>query len=344
MIVTQSYEPVVDLVAARRARAHLCVLSGGEVVLDRTFGCEPDTPFLLFSAGKPLFAVLVHRLAERGVIDLDAPVARYWPEFAARGKHGVTVRQVLQHRSGLPYARSVPGDALLSPYWSRSVRALESARLHHRPGSVPAYHVISYGFLLGELVQRVTGSPLRDALRQEVLDPVGMKHTHLGTPPELWPGRVPLDGGGAVRRWLFNQRLLREAIIPAATVSSTAADLARFYQALLDGRLLGGDALNAAVAPSADGETDRVLGKRVRWSQGFQLGGGGTDPRPPRSLGKSSSPLAFGHNGSNACMGWVDPGRRVVVAYLTNRLEDNMGGSPHQCAVSDTVLACFDNN
>jgi len=322
----------VELVEHRGAAAQLCVLRDGDVVLDRAVGAGPDTPFLLFSAGKPLTAMLVHRLAGQGAFALDDPLARHWPEFAARGKDTITIREVLQHRSGLPYAKSLRRDALLAPDWRRSVRALAQARPHWAPGRVPAYHVLSYGFLLGELVQRVTGRPFREVLRAELLGPLGMRDTRLGGPG---PG-VPIGGVPGVRRVLFNQRFFREAPIPAATMFSTARDLARFYQAMLAG------GSEQARTPSSDGEIDHVLGVPIRWSQGFQLGGPAGQPHRARPMGRRSSPLTFGHNGSNACLGWADPSRRLVVAYLTNRLQGGFEGSPHQCAVSDAVLTAAD--
>jgi CubicO group peptidase (beta-lactamase class C family) len=307
------------------------VLRDGEVVLDRAYGVDADTPFLLFSAGKPLIAMLVHRLAGQGAFGLDDPLARHWPEFAAHGKETITIRQVLRHRSGLPYGKTLRRDALLATRWDRSVRALAEARPHWPPGEVPAYHVLSYGFLLGEVVRRVTGRPLPEVMRAELLGPAGMTRTSLGLPGS----RVPLHGsaGARLQQAIFNLRSFRDAVIPAATVASTARDLARFYQSLLDD-----GSWRAATTPSSDGETDRVLGLPIRWSEGFQLGGAAGDPHRPRPMGRRSDPATFGHNGSNACVGWADPGRRLAVAYLTNRLHGGHDGSPHQSAVSDALL------
>ena len=305
--------------------AQLCVLRDGETVLERSINAEPDQPFLLFSAGKPLTAMLVHRLAAQGVLGLDDPVARHWPEFGEQGKGTITIRQVLQHRSGLPYGKNLPFDAVLAPNWDRSVRALAGARPRYAAGAVPAYHVLSFGFLLGEVVQRVTGEPFREVLRREVLTPYGMSRTRLGGPgPSVF-----LVGG--IRRVLFNQGFFRQAAIPAATVLGTARDLAQFYQAVLDDPA----AAEARTPSSGDGEVDRVLGLPIRWSQGFQLGGLSRS----RAMGRLSGPLTFGHNGSNACVGWADPARRLVVAYLTNRLEGPVAGSPHQSEVSDAILS-----
>ncbi len=244
--------------------------------------------------------------------------------------------------SGVPVARSIWFDALTATSWQVSVRALETARpLYPPPGQVPAYHILSYGFILGELVQRVTGDDLGAVLRAEILAPLRLADTHLGLPGRLWARHVPVraDGlDGWARKIMFNNRAVRQAVVPAATVSSTARDLARFYQMLLRGgeldgiRLLAPATVAGARVPSSDGETDRLLNRPIRWSQGFQLGGAGP-------MGGHSSPDAFGHNGSNCCLGWADPGRQLVVAYLTNLLTAGIEGSPHQGKVSDAILA-----
>ncbi|GAA2706996.1 serine hydrolase domain-containing protein [Actinoplanes palleronii] len=330
---------MLAMAAARGAAAQLVVLRHGDVLIDRSFGAPPDVPFLLFSAGKPLIAVLVHQLAEQGLLRLDAPLSAYWPGFEANHKQDITVRQVLQHRSGLPYVKSLYRDALLAPDWHRSVRALAAARPHHAPGRLPAYHTLSYGFLLGELIQRVTGRSLRDVLHEGIRQPLGLRDTHLNAPPRRIPMRGAPSGGPRALQWAANRRVTRDAVIPAATISSTARDLAVFYQSLLDSRLLAADAVAEACAPSTSGEKDLILGNRIRWSAGFQLGGHENDPLRPRPMGRRSSRRAFGHNGSNACLGWADPSRGLVMVYLTNRLEGSPEGSPYQCELSDTLLA-----
>lgn len=342
---------VLDLVQRPGARAQVCVRRGGKVVLDRALGCGPDALFLLFSAGKPFVAVLTHVLAQQGVLDLDDPVCTYWPAFAAAGKDGVTIRQVLQHRAGLPVARSLVADAMSATSWRRSTRALERAAPRWPPGTVPAYHILSYGFILGEVARRATGQDLPSALRTHLLEPLGLHDTYPGLPDREWFRHVAVTGAGParLRAAVFNRRRVRAAVIPAATVSSTARDLARFYQALADARgpdgggFLHPATVRAATCPSSDGETDRFLHLPIRWSQGFQLGGPAGRPEDApgrhRPLGRRSDPEAFGHNGSNCCLGWADPRRRIVVAYLTDRLESRLDGSAHFEQVSDAVLA-----
>jgi CubicO group peptidase (beta-lactamase class C family) len=338
----------LELVAARRATAQLCVLRDGQVVLDRTIGCRPDALFWIYSTSKPFVALLVHLLAQRGRLSLDDRVASYWPQFGQHGKDAITIRQVLQHRSGVPVARSVLRDALAMTDWDRAIRNLEQARPSFVPGQVPAYHIISYGFILGELVRRVSGVPVQDFLSAELLDPLGLRDTHLGLPDPLWSRHVPVRGqgpGGRIRQAFVNRRATRRAVIPAAGVSTTARDLARFYQALLRGgelngvRILEPDTIEQARRPSSDGELDRFLQLPMRWSQGFQLGNPSQDPTVRRPMGRLSSPETFGHNGSNCCIAWADPTRQLVFVYLTDLLAAGHEGARHQSAVSDAIIA-----
>ncbi|MGO8961676.1 MAG: serine hydrolase domain-containing protein [Streptosporangiaceae bacterium] len=344
----------VRLVEARRCPAQLCVIAGGKVVVDHAVSCSSDSLFFLFSASKPMAALLVHLLAERGELALDDPVAWYWPEFGQRGKQDITIRQVLQHRSGLPVVRSMARDALAMTGWAASVRAIERAAPSYRPGEVPAYHVISYGFILGELVQRVTGVRVAEFMRTELLAPLGLHDTYLGLPGEVWSRHVPVSGHGPAEiaaQLVINRQRTRRAVIPAASVSSTAADVARLYQALLNGGELGGvgvlqpETVAQARQPSSEGEMDRYLHLPVRWSQGFQLGGGhkgnarvGGRHHP---MGDQASTATFGHNGSYVCIGWADPERNIAVGYVTARLVSRSEGAQHMAAVSDAILtAC----
>jgi CubicO group peptidase (beta-lactamase class C family) len=347
-IAAHGLDRAVGLVAARGATAQLCVLRDGKVVLDRGFGCGPDALFWIFSASKPFVALLVHRLAERGELSLDDRVASHWPEFGQGGKESITVRQVLQHRSGLPVARSPALDALAMPDWNRSVRHIERARPSWPPGQVPAYHYISYGFILGELVRRVSGSAVPDVLAAGFLRPLGLHDTHLGLPRDLWSRHVPVRGQGAAGRIsqaFVNLPATRRAVIPAAGISTTARDLARFYHALLRGgeldgvRILNPATIEQARRPSSEGEVDRFLKLPIRWSQGFQLGGASRDPATHRPMGRLSSTEAFGHNGSNCCIAWADPSHRLVFVYLTDRLLGGHAGARHLGSVSDAIVA-----
>jgi CubicO group peptidase (beta-lactamase class C family) len=332
-----------------RGAAQLCVVHRGRVVLDLAHGCAPDDLFWIFSASKPFTALLVHRLAEQGRLGLDDPVAAYWPGFAARGKQDVTIRQVLQHRSGVPFARDAARDLLAVAHGERLARAVERARPRTPPGAAAAYHVVTYGVILGEIVRRVTGDPLPETLRNAFLDPLALADTSLGLPADRWPRHVDVRGGDPAARVtarFVNREALRRAVIPSAGISTTARDLARFYRALLGGgeldgaRILTADTLAQAREPStAPGEIDKVIRLPIRWSHAFQLGGPTEPPHPPRPMGRLSSPLAFGHNGSNCCIGWADPTRDLAFAYLTDRLLSGHRGARHLAEVSDAVLS-----
>ncbi|MEU6394514.1 serine hydrolase domain-containing protein [Streptomyces sp. NPDC046939] len=335
------------LLRGRGGPAQLHVLQDGRTLVDEAVGCAPDALFWAFSAGKPFVALIVHQLAERGDLALDDPVVRYWPGFGRNGKERVTVRQVLRHRSGMARARGTVGDALAMADWERSVRNIERAALRWPPGTVPAYQPIVYGFILGEVIRRVTGADLPEVLRAGLLDPLGLKDTHLGLSDRLWPRHVPVrvrGTTGPLTELVVNSRRTRAAVIPAAGLSTTARDLARFYAAMLDGgvrdgvRVVREDTLAEALRGADDGQVDRVLGLRVRWATGFQLGGAG--PRPPRRtpMGMLSGSATFGHNGSNCCIGWADPRRRLAFACLTAVLPSRREGSQYVGAVSDTVL------
>jgi len=350
----EEFRKARHLIRERGSPAQLCVAVRGRIVVNESFGCRPDSLFFLFSASKPFVALLVHLLAERGQLALDDRVAAHWPEFAEGGKQDITIRQVLQHRSGLPVVRGFALDALMMTDWAASVRALEVASPSFPPGSVPAYHVLSYGFILGELVQRVAGAPVRDVLQAELLGPLGLRDSYLGLPAGQWRRHVPIGGRGPAElatQLMINRQAVRQAVIPAASVSSTAYDLARLYQALLAGgeldgvRVLRPETIRQATSPSSDGEVDRYLKLPVRWSEGFQLGGEraghtrlGGGPGP---MGALASRTTFGHNGSYVCLGWADPERGVAVAYLTACLVSRSAGARHMAAVSDAILSEF---
>ena len=340
-----SFDRATALATAWSSRGQLRVEQHGQVLLDAVWGCEPDALFWLFSASKPFIAVLVHRYVERGELSLDAPVSRYWPEFGDNGKQHITVRQVLQHRTGMPTAGSALGDALAMSNWRRSVERIERSAPKLDPDLAPAYQFLIYGFVLGELLQRVSGRPVDELLREQLLDPLGLHDTFVGLPDAAWPRHVPVhvDGpGGGIAQSVLNRRVTRAAVIPAAGISTTAADLAVFYRALLDDRkgrgpgLLRPETLKTARQSSNERQVDAFARAPIRWSAGFQLGGvrWGSLTGP---MGRLSSRKAFGHNGSNCCLAWADPKRDLVVAYLTDRVPRAAPGIRHLAQVADAI-------
>ena len=333
------------------AAAQICVIRGDEVVLERRWGCAPDALFLIYSSSKPFVALLVHLLAERGALRLDDPVALHWPEFAGDGKEAVTIRHALQHRAGIPMPGGVLATLLHCTNWDEAVRDIENARPKWPAGAVPAYHFLSFGFILGELVQRVTRRSLKQVLADEFLQPLGLADIHLGLPDADLPRAVPVRSvhpSEIANQWVFNRRRVRQAIMPAAGISAGARQLARFYQLLvrggeLDGvRVLQPATILEACRPSSDGLVDAFIKRPVRWAQGFQLGGPSADPRDlGRFMGSTSSPKTFGHAGNASCVTWADPTRGLVLAYLSNLQPGIDGGLEHVGTVSDAVLAAY---
>ncbi len=336
-----------NMVAQRGVPAQLAVIRRGQMVADRGWGCPPDSLFWIFSTSKPFTAILVHRLAERGLFGLDDRVADHWPAFGRHGKGDITIRHVLQHRSGFATTGSSAKDIAMSRSWNRTIRAIEDARPRRPAGSQPAYQFLIFGFILGELIQRVTGQPLPAVMEAEIFAPLGLQHSFLQLADADWPRHVPVrcrHRGGLFAEVAINRRGTRNAVIPAAGISTTAADVARFYDALLSAgadngaHLIGADAMNEARRQTTDGDVDRRCGSAMPWSHGFQLGGA-RDSAHLSPMGELSTRATFGHNGSNCCIAWADPDRQLAVAYLTNTRIHRDFDVPHLAAVADTLFA-----
>lgn len=320
----------------------LVVRHRGEVVLDRAIGhrvlggddlITTDTPVCLFSGSKALSAVLIHRLAQDGVIGLDDTVAGYIPEFAAHGKGEVTIRDVLTHRARLwrvPLRNPRP-EQLLDH--EAVLAALCDARLVR--STRPAYHAITGGYLLHEIVQR-TGNDLPELLERHLATPLGLTTMTYGVPearrPEVahnhWTGPAVLPPlTPIIRRVLgvpghrvpaaFNLPGPMDAVLPSAGIWSSAHDAATAFQMLADGgrsgdhELLSPETMAELTRPAGPLAMDGSLPVPMRYSAGFMLGEKGP------SLYGRSAPHAFGHLGFLNIALWADPSRELSVALLT---------------------------
>ncbi|NUL46782.1 beta-lactamase family protein [Cellulosimicrobium funkei] len=337
------WQPVLEVAASRGASVQLTVVHRGEVVLDGAAGCTPDALGWLFSASKPFTSLLVHRLAARGVLELDTAVAEYWPEFGTGGrgsKAGTTLREVLTHRTAVPTAGPYPA-AVLSMHRAESsvLRVARGRRRARRYASVSAYQPLDSGFILAEVVRRATGGgpdAWAKLLHREVLDPAGLTDVHPGVPDAELHRCLPLDGswragpGGPVVAAVLNRRAVRQARIPAAGLSTTARQLALFYRELLDA-----PERSALCAPSSEGGRDAWTRLPTRWGTGVQLGGTG-DWCP---FGTTSTERTFGHNGSDVCLGWADPDLDLAVGMVTDRASGHPGDKRLMVRVSDLIRA-----
>jgi CubicO group peptidase (beta-lactamase class C family) len=310
---------------------------------------DGDTLVDLFSVGKAVTAVCVLRLVDAGVLDLDAPVARYWAEFAQAGKARLPLRHVLTHQAGLPaIGVLLPAGAALE--WNEMTDALAAQAPWWEPGTAHGYHVNTAGFLLGEVIRRVTGRTIGAYLREEIGGPAAVDF-HWGVGSELdarcadivpfVPGPetaehavrfdvdlATLEGLARMRLAAYrnppdlsglgvvNTRSWRAAEVPSTNGHGSARAVARLFSALatdgsVDGvHVLSPDVIRMASAEQAYGE-DVVLQRVTRFGLGFQL------TMPERRLGPG--PRAFGHFGAGGSLGFADPDAQVAIGYAMNQ-------------------------
>ncbi|GHA11657.1 serine hydrolase [Streptomyces echinoruber] len=330
-------------------------LWGGWADEARTRPWERDTVVNVWSTTKGAAALCAHLLADRGLLDLDAPVARYWPEFAAAGKEGVLVRHLLAHRAGLPGLRQPHGLAELYD-WELTVGRLAATEPWWEPGTACGYHALTYGFLVGEVVRRVDGRMPGAFLREEITGPYGIDFaiglpekdagraaelSHAPAPPAAlaWPARatpvtVAALANPAVSAGDANGAAWRAAELPAANGHGTARAVAELYGLMFDGRLLS----RAAAERIREGQgacRDLVLGAGL--GRDTELGLGLWLSGPWGSYGPN--PRAFGHDGAGGSCGLADPEAGLSMGYVMNRMGPRIADDPRKAAL---VRAVYD--
>ena len=374
--VDEGYGPVMDEFIRNFDDRHdlgsgCTAYVGGRVVVDLWGGIadrrtgrpfEHDSATVIFSCTKGIMAVCTYLLVQRGLVDLDLPMATYWPEFAQAGKDRITVRDVMAHRAGLSYLDT---DLTLEDVeaWEPVIRAIEVQKPHWTPEQGHAYHAATIGWLLGELVRRRTGLSAGTFFRRELGDPLGL-HTWIGLPAsergrvawmepplpdedsEMARGFAALAGERHLVRAMsmgkafafpaadgtvsFNDPRIQASEIPGAGGISSAASLARLYAACVTG-VDGGDALLTR-ASIDDGLRVRSEGPQLtgqpndgaRWGSGFQI----SSPPFFPMLGAGS----FGHTGAGGQLAFGDVEQGASFAYVT----DQMGGFGDRRATSLT--------
>ena len=326
--------PVVDLWAG------FADLAGGRP-------WEEETVQLVFSATKGVTAVCVNLLAERGRIAIDAPVAEYWPEFAAHGKDRIPVRWVLSHRAGLA---AVDGELTLEQVlaWQPVVDAIAAQAPNWEPGTAHGYHARSFGWILGEIVRRITGRSIGRFFAEEVARPLGLdfwiglprrsrRRCARILPPAELPALATLLGAGSLTARvldgpsglfaydeMWNRDDLLAAEMPSSNGVGSARALARLYGALVadvDGlRVLEPRTVAAARAVEASGP-DRVLFLPTCFGLGFSL-------QPMVAPGAGGA--AFGHPGAGGSLGFADPEAEIGFGYVTTRMQFDPTGDARQ--------------
>jgi len=336
-------------------------LWGGHADAARTRPWQRDTIVNVFSTTKAMTALCAHILVERGLIDLDAPVVRYWPEFAAAGKDTIPVRMLLSHTAGLAAIRErISLDTLYD--WDRYAAAIAAQAPWWEPGTANGYHAVTFGHLVGELIRRTSGKSVGQFLRDEVTGPLGADF-HIGLPPSEdercgemvgataaenaaaglgTPApdslRAKVLGNPPLRPEQANTTAWRRAEIPAANGHGNARSVARVLSALacggtVDGvRLLGEAAIARAIEPQAYAR-DLVLGFKIKWGLGFML--------TSEQLPLSPNPRAFGHGGWGGSLGFVDLDARVSWAYVMNRMAPGTAGDTRGFALMAALYGGF---
>ncbi|MFE7853537.1 serine hydrolase domain-containing protein [Streptomyces sp. NPDC057403] len=354
--------------------AAVTVTVGGEVVVDlwggwadagRTRPWERDTLVNVWSTSKGPTALCAHVLADRGLLDFDAPVAGYWPEFAAAGKEKVLVRHLLSHRSGLAGLRE-PHSVEQLYDWELTTRRLAATEPWWEPGTVSGYHALTFGHLVGEVVRRISGLTPAAFLEREVTGPLGIDFTiglpekEAGRAAELVhpPAASDSEQGAAFGRLTpavlaalanplvgaaeANTPRWRAAEIPAANGHGTARAVAALYGIFAGRGTYGG---RRVLSPEA--------AERVREGQGRcrdLVLGAGLDGETEIGLGLwlsgpngsyGPNPRAFGHDGFGGSCGLADPEAGVSLGYVMNRMGPHIADDPRKTALIEALYSAL---
>ncbi|MET9908119.1 serine hydrolase domain-containing protein [Streptomyces sp. NPDC006476] len=354
--------------------AAVAVSVGGEVVVDlwggwadadRTRPWERDTLVNVWSTTKGPTALCAHVLADRGLLDLDAPVAKYWPEFAAAGKEEVLVRHLLSHRAGLSGLRE-PHSVEQLYDWEFTTGRLAATEPWWQPGTASGYHAFTYGFLVGEVVRRVSGQLPSAFLAREVTGPLGIDFTiglpeqeagraaELVHPPvassseqaaifsQLTPAALAALANPVVGADEANSPAWRAAEIPAANGHGTARAVAALYGIFAGRGTYGG---RRVLSPEA--------AERVREGQGGcrdLVLGAGLDAETEIGLGLwlsgdngsyGPNPRAFGHDGFGGSCGLADPEAGVSLGYVMNRMGPQIANDPRKMALIEALYSAL---
>jgi CubicO group peptidase (beta-lactamase class C family) len=304
-------------------------------VADATTGraVDGETLFTVFSSTKGVTSTVIHLLAERGALDYDDPIAKFWPEFGAHGKGGITIRQALTHTAGIPQR---PAEGQESD-WEGMCRAIADLTPLWEPGTRMGYHAATFGWILGEVARRADGRPINQIVAEDICRPLGITSLFFGIPDAAEPRVATLENDVSIERApdfppdslivrampnskmyaaRFNRPDVRRAVHPAGGGIMNARALARHYAALIgDGvagvRLLPPERVRLATALQIEGK-DATLQTFVRRGLGYMLGTPGST--------MSGRVTAFGHAGYGGSIGFADPEYGLTFALTKNRL------------------------
>jgi CubicO group peptidase (beta-lactamase class C family) len=379
-MVGPGFGPVADVFAQNFALrgevgAAFCLYHDGRCVVDIRGGVrgnggaeaayDQDTIQVVFSCTKGITALAAHMLVQRGLLDLDAPVTRYWPEYGAAGKQATRIGSLLSHRAGLPVCMAPLTRAQACD--GRTVAAaLARQPACWEPGAAHGYHAVTFGFLVGELIRRACGRSVGRFVAEEIAAPLGLD-TWIGLPhgqqhrlAQILPPAAPADpelrsqlhrlgpgtpGGRALTLngtlpispapVAYNDPAVLAAELPSSNGVSSARSLARLYAATIgqvDGiQLLSAQTRGTATRPQSTG-LDRVLGVQTRFGYGFML---------PSAEMPMLSPASFGHAGAGGSIALADPDLNAGLAYTTNQMGPHLLADPRATALMAAVRICL---
>lgn len=329
-----------ELARGARGGIQIAAYHRGRLVVDAWAGtADPngdklvggETLFPVFSTTKGVTATIIHLLAERGKLNYDDPISKHWPEFGANGKSAVTVRQAMNHTAGL---QDVP-TAITSENgcdWKNACSAMAASKPSWQPGSKAAYHAVTFGWILGELAQRVDGRPFSKILHDEIEKPLSVEGLYVGIPDEV-ESRVaileeanvapqaPASGPRPIPDWMWplpvwmNRADVRRACVPGSNGIMTARAVAKLYASLLPGGVQGVELLPPKrIALATDLKSaayDKTAQNPTVWTLGYML----TDGLAALENQKISP---FGHGGYGGSTGFADPANGFAFAYAKN--------------------------
>jgi CubicO group peptidase (beta-lactamase class C family) len=371
--VAHGFQGVADAFEANFAEhgdigAAVCVFHRGQAVVDLWGGWadreqgrewQHDTLQLVFSTTKGVAAACVHQLAERGVLDLDAPVATWWPEFAQQGKGDIPLRWVLSHEAGLA---AVTGEVTMDDVlgWEGVVEAIAAQAPVWEPGTTHGYHARSYGWILGEVVRRATGRSMGRYFADEIAGPldldffIGLPKRELGRVARLYPPVIDPEAAEAMDAFLGPDTMLGQVLrgpsnlfsyddmwnrpdvlaaeMPSSNGVGTARAVARLYASLIgevDGvRLLAPETLARATEVQVNGP-DHVIGLPMSFGLGFMT--------PPSAGG----PGTFGHDGAGGSLGMADPAGEWALGYVMNQMQLGLTGDARSASLVAATMAAI---
>jgi CubicO group peptidase (beta-lactamase class C family) len=366
----------LEAVFARAARdveqglipgAQVAVARNGKIAGMRSFGTAiqggeekpvtEETLFCIFSCTKAVVAAAVWTLFEDGLLSLEERVADIIPEFGTNGKDVITVEQLLLHTGGFPQAPFRP------EYWGdreKLLNALSEWHLNWEPGTRYEYHATSAHWVLAEIIHRRTGKDYKTYISERITGPMGLPEVFVGVPPEhdhryaeiRWMGEMtpPPGGWGEVTPEAvegFNKPSTRRAGVPGGGGVTGAAELAMFYQVLLNGglapdgtRILKPETIDFALkVRTRPDHTDPVFGHPA--NRGLSIIIAGDDGKAfMRGFGRVASPRAFGHGGAGGQIAFGDPETGISVGYVTNGFNDWMTSGRRIIAISSLAAGC----